>query len=283
MSADIACPDSTTIEGYARGTVRAAERSALDSHLSVCHTCLDSFLATARKYTGHDIPDCHVVKELGRGRFGVVYKAWWITGTPKLVALKILSSPGQMEESRFEREISVLKRLDAPGIVKCLHSGTTTDAHYFIMDFVEGVHFDDYLGGVHLDLADRLLVFQRVCRAVAEAHELGVVHRDLKPRNILVDADGRPHILDFGICSLQEEDWSSAARGTITLPGDVIGTLKYMSPEQAWGGVAGDIDHRSDIWSLGVMLYQIATDGDFPYSLRSTPDKPVHEALLETK
>ncbi|UCC30891.1 MAG: protein kinase, partial [Phycisphaerales bacterium] len=155
------------------------------------------------------------------------------------------------------------------------------DATYFIMDFVEGVHLDEYLSSYGGDLEGKLAVFQIVCRAVADAHSAGVTHRDLKPRNILVDAEGQPHILDFGICAVDPADWSSWARGTITHAGDIIGTLRYMSPEQAWGGVAGPINEQCDIWSLGILLYEIVTGGGYPYSLSATPDKPAHEALLE--
>ena len=172
----------------------------------------------------------------------MVYKAWWLRGKPRIVALKVLTSAGGMEKSRFDREIAVLRRIDSPWIVKCLDSGTIGEATYFIMDFVEGVHLDEYLRSCGGDLEGKLAVFQLVCRAVADAHAAGVAHRDLKPRNILVDAEGQPHILDFGICAVDPADWSSWARDTITQPGDIIGTLRYMSPEQAWGGVAGPIN-----------------------------------------
>jgi CHASE2 domain-containing sensor protein/predicted Ser/Thr protein kinase len=227
------------------------------------------------------VPHTHIVKELGSGRFGVVYKAWWLKDRPRLVALKCLSFGGETERERFDREIKVLKQIDSPHIVKCLDSGVTGGTRYFVMDLIQGVHLDEYLETSTSSLDEKLALFQRVCGAVAEAHAKGVVHRDLKPRNILIDHAGDPHILDFGICTLETGDWSSSACQTITRFGDIIGTLKYMSPEQAWGGVSGPIDERSDVWSLGVMLYEIVTGGDYPYDLRSTADKPAHEALLD--
>jgi CHASE2 domain-containing sensor protein/predicted Ser/Thr protein kinase len=278
------CPNESTWFAYARDDLDTTAAGPLDQHLISCLACRNRYLeALGQQLLVPDVPGCRVVKEIGRGRFGVVYKAWWMTapGGPKVVALKVLHSIGEMERVRFEREIAVLKHLNAPGIVKCLASGGDREAAYFIMDYVQGVHFDEYLRTSQDDLTTRLGVFEGVSRAVAEAHKHGVIHRDLKPRNIIVDADRLPHVLDFGICSVDSQDWSSWARGTITHPGDVIGTLRYMSPEQAWGGVAGPIDERSDLWALGVMLHELVTDGDYPYSVEPTPDKSAHEALLE--
>ncbi|MBI4717245.1 MAG: protein kinase [Planctomycetes bacterium] len=275
------CPEPPSLAAHARSELTGIEASGLDQHLAACRSCLDHYLELGRRSIAPEIPGCHVVKEIGRGRFGVVYKAWWLAGEPRLVGLKILSSAGEMERSRFDREIAVLKRIDSPSIVKCLDAGTTADACYYVMDYVEGLHLDQFLATSGNDLIQKLRLFQQVCRAVADAHACGVVHRDLKPRNILVDAAGRPHVLDFGICSVDSDDWSSSARSTITQLGDVVGTLKYMSPEQAWGGVAGPVDQRTDVWALGIMLYEIVTGGGYPYSLSATAERPAHEALLE--
>lgn len=275
------CPDRSRLAAYIRPDLPARDVAAMERHLAACRACLDEFVTMGRRSLAPDVPDCRIVREIGRGRFGVVYKAWHLGDSPRVVALKVLSSPGEMEKSRFVREIAVLKKLDSPGIVRCIDSGETGDAVYFIMDFVEGVHLDEYFKSPGVGLTDRLRVLERICRAVADAHAIGVIHRDLKPSNILVDSFGEPHVLDFGICSVSTTDWSSWARQTLTHPGDIVGTLKYMSPEQAWGGVAGAIDARSDIWALGVMLHGIVTDGGYPYSLEPTPDKPVHEALID--
>jgi CHASE2 domain-containing sensor protein len=281
MLENAACPDPAKLTDYARNTLAPQDVRLLDEHLARCQCCLTRFAELPRPALGPQVPGCRVIKEIGRGRFGVVYKAWRLTENPRLVALKVLSYAGEMERNRFEREIAVLKKINSPWIVKCLESGAAGDTLYFIMDFVEGIQLDEYLASSGGSLSERLAVFQRVCRAVADAHEQGVVHRDLKPVNILIDASGLPHILDFGICTVAATDWSSWERYTITHPGDIVGTLKYMSPEQAWGGVAGPIDERTDLWSLGVMLYEIITGGEHPYSLSGTPDKPPHEALLE--
>jgi CHASE2 domain-containing sensor protein len=281
MSTGLGCSDLERLAAHARNELAPEETAALDRHLTDCRPCLDRYVELGKRPLVPDIPDCHIVKEIGRGRFGVVYKAWWLKDKPRIVALKILSGAGEMEKHRFDREIAVLKKIDSPLIVKCLDSDTAGDTRYYVMDFVEGVHLDKYLAFSTHDLNEKLPVFQRVCRAVGDAHAAGVVHRDLKPSNILIDADGQPHILDFGICGVEKADWSSWDRSTITHAGDIMGTLKYMSPEQAWAGVAGPIGEPSDMWALGVMLYEIATGGDYPYPLGATVDKPAHEALLE--
>ena len=281
MSVTVDCPDQAKLAQHARNELAQHTAADLDRHLAACRSCLHDYLELGRKTLAPEVPECHIIKEIGRGRFGVVYKAWSLAGEPRIVALKVLSCPGEMEQSRFDREIAVLKKIDSPWITKCLESGKTGESMYYTMDFVEGMHLDQHLAKSTADLNGKLAVFTRVCRAVADAHAQGVIHRDLKPRNILIDAEGQPHLLDFGICALESPDWSSGARSTITHPGDVVGTLKYMSPEQAWGGVAGPTDERCDIWSLGIMLYEIVTGGGYPYSLKPSPDRPAHEAILD--
>ncbi len=275
------CPDRTVLGKLARHELQKPELTNIESHLSQCQACLSQFVELGQQQILPNLDHCHVVKEIGRGRFGVVYKAWWTKGPPKLVAIKVQNFEGQVETERFEREIAALTELKSPRIVKCLDVGTTGDMRYFVMELVDGQHLDEYLEYCAPTVKDKLVVFQRICEAVADAHAKGVVHRDLKPRNILIDAQGQPHILDFGICAFESSEWGSSVRGTITRVGDLVGTLKYMSPEQAWGGANGAADERSDIWSLGIMLYEIATGGDYPYSLRSTTDKSAPEALLE--
>jgi len=281
MPPEIECPDSARLSAYAQGDLSTKDIASIEQHLAECESCLNRYLELTKPQAVVNIPDCHVIKEIGRGRFGVVYKAWWIKDKPRIIALKVSNWVGDQGENRFEREIAVLTKLESPGIVKCLGSGEVDATRYYMMDLVEGVHLDEYLALSCSGLIERLTVLRRVCLAVANAHELGVVHRDLKPSNILVTPDGQPHILDFGICALEQGDWSSWNRQTITQYGDIIGTLRYMSPEQAWGGVAGPIQEQSDIWSLGMILFEIVTGGGYPYSCRSTRDKPAHEALLE--
>ena len=276
------CPKTAELVQHAQGLLNEADGSRLDEHLLSCKKCLDAYVEAGRNPLIPSIPRYHIVKEVGRGRFGVVYKAWRTEGDPALVALKILSDPGDMEVSRFDREIAVMRRIQSPGVVRCIDSGTHGELLYLVMDFVRGKHLDAYLKEDTTTLTERLHVFRRVCEAVADAHRHGVVHRDIKPKNILVDGDGNPHVLDFGICMVEQADWSGWIASTITQAGDIVGTLKYMSPEQAWGGgISGHVDVRSDVWSLGVILYEIVTDGGYPYPEGKYRDRPKHEALLE--
>lgn len=282
LAAQAECPPVDQLAAYGRGELPRAALAAVETHLCDCGPCFERVAERAALVPlAPQIPGYVIVGELGRGRFGVVYKAWTTAAPRRIVALKILTALGDMEASRFEREIAVLQRIESPGIVRCLESGTAAGSRYFVMEYVEGTHFDEYAARPELTLNDKLELLEHVCRAVADAHSRGVVHRDLKPRNILVEAQGRPRILDFGICSVHSEDWTSRALHTITQAGDVIGTLKYMSPEQAWGGVGGTIGPGTDLWALGIILHDIVTGGAYPYSLESTPDRPAPEALLE--
>lgn len=276
-----ACPNPSLLAEYAAGSLTDPACAALEHHLLTCAACLTVVLERLPRGTAVGIPDVHVVSEVGRGSSGVVYKAWWTRGAAKLVALKVLTGGGDLAPNRFEREIAVLRKLDSPWIVKCHESGGREGSRYFVMDFVHGEHLDAYFERPQTNLATKLRIFERVCRGVSHAHALGVVHRDLKPRNILVDDDGEPHILDFGICSVGAADWTTDLRATITHTGAILGTIKYMSPEQAWGGVAGPVDPRSDLWSLGVLLHEIVTDGRHPYPLTGTREKSPVEAVLE--
>ncbi len=282
MAFGVECPTTEILAGYSAGILAAEEIERLDAHLSSCPACVEA-IARTNESRGDlpQVPGYAVVSEIGRGRFGVVHKGWRMGDAPHRVAIKLLTAVGEMEASRFAREIAVLERIDSPGIVKCIESGVTGGVRFYVMEFVDGAHLDEFLAGSGLSFVDRLAVLERVCRAVSDAHAQGVIHRDLKPKNILIDPRGFPHILDFGICSLDAAVGTKWSHQTITAPGDVIGTLKYMSPEQAWGGVVRRIGKATDIWALGILLYEIVTDGQYPYSTASSSDRPAPEALLE--
>lgn len=275
------CPDPQDIEAHSRGKLDSKFATRLELHLAACRDCLGQLVQLGQREALPAVKAYHLISELGRGRFGVVYKAWWLSRTPTLVALKLLSFKGDMERNRFEREIKVLRQIDSPYVVKCLDAGWAGDTPYHAMQLVEGVHLDEYLANTTETLEEKLVVFERVCRAVADAHAKNVTHRDLKPKNILVDGAGEPHVLDFGICGVESDGWGSSTRSDFTQVGDIIGTLRYMSPEQAWGGCCGSIGKHSDLWSLGIMLHEIVTDGGYPYDIGSTPGKSAQEALIE--
>ncbi len=219
-------------------------------------------------------------KRLGHGSSGVVFKALRFGNPPEWVALKVLRHVTDQDTVRFiEREIEILKALECPNISRYLDSGHYAGSHYLAMQLVEGIPLDEYMQDPSLTIEDRLRVFERVCSVIADVHEQGVVHRDLTPRHLLVDSKGQPRLVDFGLSAVQSEEWATHIRKTQTQLGRIMGTVKYMSPEQTWGGMM-PIDHGCDIWALGIMLFEIATDGDYPYSLETIEGKSASDSLL---
>ena len=224
------------------------------------------------------IGEFRVLHVLGEGGMGVVYLAE--QELPKrTVAVKVMRT-GLVSSSalnRFEREMLALGRLQHPGIAQIYAAGTgplrfrgAQDAHavvpYFAMEYIRGASLIDHAHAHSLNTLDRLALLASVCDAVHYAHTQGIVHRDLKPTNVLVDQYGQPKILDFGIAQMTDADVQ-----VTTIQTDVaqlVGTLPYMSPEQASGGAA-PIDRRSDIYTLGVIGFELLT-GCLPYNVRST-------------
>ncbi len=217
------------------------------------------------------LPGYQVVRELHRGGQGVVYLAVQ-QSTRREVAVKVLREGpfvGRQHLARFEREVQILAHLRHPNIVSIHDSGIApTGQFYFVMDFIAGEPLDGHLtkdaAGRSLDR--RLRLFERVCEAVHAAHLRGVIHRDLKPSNIRIDEAGEPHILDFGLARLvEEEDGDDGSEAGLTVTGQFVGSLPWASPEQAEGTVTA-IDLRTDVYALGVILYQMLT-GQFPYAV----------------
>ncbi len=205
-----------------------------------------------------------ILAEIHHGGQGVVYKAVQ-KATKRTVAIKVLlqgpyASPRQRD--RFKREIQTAAKLRHANIVTVYDSGVTPDnRNYFSMEYVHGQSLDVYLSDRSLSIDATLRLFKQICDAVNCAHQNGVIHRDLKPGNIQIDAQGAPHILDFGLAKIAGPGMDDGA--LVTETGVFMGTLPYASPEQA----AGDpnlIDTRTDVYSLGLLLYQMLTGGS-PY------------------
>ena len=193
------------------------------------------------------------VKELGRGGMGTVYLAE-DHELDRLVAIKVLNTPDATEDlrNRMIREAQIIARLEHPGIVPVHDVGVLPDGHvFYAMKFVRGSRLDEY-AAQNSSIGDRLRKFQAVCDAVAFAHAHGVIHRDLKPQNIMIGRFGEVLVLDWGVAKILATDNTDE-------DGLVIGTRDYMSPEQARGEI-DELDERSDIYALGAVLYFLLND-----------------------
>ncbi len=218
-----------------------------------------------------------ILRVLGEGGMGIVYEAEQ-SHPLRRVALKVIrpEAISRSARQRFERETKLLGRLKHPGIAQIFDAGEAsadgTTCPYFAMELIEGLPLVEYVQRGALALEQKLELTCDICRAIHHAHQKGVIHRDLKPNNILVDENGQPKILDFGIGkSTDHNDWETSYETSF---GRVIGTLAYMSPEQA-SGISDEIDVLTDVYSIGVILYQLLS-GTLPHSLES---KVFHEAV----
>jgi WD40 repeat protein/serine/threonine protein kinase len=209
-----------------------------------------------------------LLEQIGEGGFGVVFMAEQTQPVRRKVALKVLK-PGmdtRQVVARFEAERQALAIMDHANIAKVLDGGATPSGRpYFVMELVKGAPITEYCDRNHLTPRQRLELFVPVCQAVQHAHQKGIIHRDLKPSNILVTVhDTRPvvKVIDFGVAKALGQELTD--KTLFTGFAQMVGTPLYMSPEQA--GQSGlDIDTRSDIYSLGVLLYELLT-GTTPFT-----------------
>ena len=212
---------------------------------------------------GDTIGPYKLLECLGEGGYGTVWMAEQRSPIQRLVALKLLKAGMDSAQvlARFEQERQALALMQHPNIAQVYDAGTTQRGRpFFVMELVKGVPITDYATRERLDLRQRLLVFEQVCRAVQHAHQKGVIHRDIKPSNVLVvTADGRPlaKVIDFGIAKATAGRLTE--RTLFTEHRAMVGTLAYMSPEQAEGLL--DVDTRADVYSLGALLYELLTGG----------------------
>lgn len=224
--------------------------------------------AVSSGFPGRRVGAYRLVAEIGRGGMGVVYEAQRDDQEfDRRAAIKILPSwSGSDLADRFRLERRVLAGLDHPGIARLVDSGTTDDgAPYFVMEYVDGKPVDVWCRERRLDLAARVALVERVSEALAYAHRHLVIHRDVKPANILVTTEGQPKLLDFGIATLLTADGEAAAG--LTRTGHHGFTPEYASPEQVRGE---RVTTASDVYSLGVVLYLLLT-GRLPYELAHQP------------
>lgn len=211
------------------------------------------------------IPGYELSREIHRGGQGVVYEAVQ-RSTRRRVAVKVMREgpfAGAGDRLRFEREVRILAQLSHPHIVAVHDCNHAAGHDYFVMDFVEGLPLDEFLeqSSDRRDVRNVVALFIKVCEGINAAHLRGVIHRDLKPGNVLVDSTGEPRILDFGLA--KQSDLAASRTPTMTITGQFVGSLPWSSPEQVRGD---EVDLRTDVYSLGVMLYHALT-GRFPYAL----------------
>ena len=212
-------------------------------------------------------PQLEVVEFIGQGGMGAVYKARQ-KQLDRVVALKILPSHIGGDSAfceRFSREAKAMARLSHPGIVTIHDFGQTDEGmFYFIMEFVVGTNLGELTKGQQVSPAQALQIVPQVCDALQYAHDQGIVHRDIKPENILLDREGNVKVADFGLAklvgSVEEStggDDSESRSPTLTTADKVMGTPQYMAPEQKERPL--EVDHRADVYSLGVVFYQLLT------------------------
>ncbi len=213
-------------------------------------------------------PELEILDLIGQGGMGVVFRARQ-PRLDRIVALKILPPPLAAQPgfaARFTREARVLARLAHPHIVAIYDFGESAGFFYLTMEYVNGVNLRAAMrAGVTPEQA--LLLVPRICEALQFAHDHGVLHRDIKPENILLDATGTPKLADFGIAKLAGE--TTPATG-LTATGSTLGTAAYMAPEQV--EKPATVDHRADIYSLGVVFYEMLT-GELPLGRFAAPSE----------
>ena len=263
--------------------IAADERTS--THLVICPRCLEAVNALEKEHSlltelaqavrpepardagadagaaaaAEEIPGYRLKRELHRGGQGAVYLAEQMA-TRRTCAVKMLLGgrfASQAQRMRFEREVEVVAALRHPAIVTLYESGLSrTGEPWFAMEFVEGERLDDFVRRKGLDPRAIAAVMQRIAEAIAYAHRRGVIHRDLKPGNILIDSDGAPRILDFGLARSSSGADANDPRSGSTLAGEFVGTFAYAAPEQ----LAGDptlVDSRCDLYALGVVFYEL--------------------------
>jgi serine/threonine protein kinase len=214
-------------------------------------------------------PQLELLECLGRGGMGVVYKVRQ-KSLNRLAALKLLA-PERVADSKFAqhftREAQALAALNHPGIVTIYDFGQVSGCYFLLMEYVDGVNLRQAMQAGRFTPEQALAVVPPVCEALQYAHDRGIVHRDIKPENLLLDREGRLKIADFGIAKILHQDEEE----TSSVESQPPGTPRYMAPEQA---AAQRTDHRADIYSLGVVLYELLT-GELPGASLQPPSRKV--------
>ena len=226
-------------------------------------------------------PQLEILELLGRGGMGAVYKARQ-KRLDRLVALKILP-PGIGDDpafaERFTREARALAKLQHPNIVTLYEFGEADGLFYFLMEFMDGVNLRQLLNTGRIKPKEALAIVPQICDALQFAHDRGIVHRDIKPENVLLNKEGQVKIADFGVAKIMSGETTGAVSGSVSAPdpgrteaGKILGTPQYMAPEQLSNPL--EVDNRADIYSLGVVFYQMLT-GELPTGKFEAPSRKV--------
>jgi len=217
-------------------------------------------MAQERPLVGQMLGAYRLVQLIGSGGMGEVWLAEQKQPVRRRVAIKLIKAGMDTREvvARFESERQALALMEHPSIAKVFEAGATSQGRpYFVMEYVAGIPITEYCDQHRMALRERLELFVHVCEGVQHAHQKAIIHRDLKPTNILVEeVDGKPvpRIIDFGLAKATAQPLTAAT--LFTRAGAIVGTPAYMSPEQA-GSTGADIDTRTDVYSLGVVLYEL--------------------------
>lgn len=225
-----------------------------------------AWAAVVPEEPGTVIDHFRLIRMLGQGGMGTVWEAEQEEPMKRRVALKVIKLGMDTVEvvKRFQRERQALVLMNHAHVAQVYEAGATTSGRpYFAMELIHGCPITVYQEREHLALRGILKLFIDLCQALDHAHQKGIIHRDLKPSNILVTEDGKVKIIDFGVAKATHPDGAADEESLLTRPMQVFGTPAYMSPEQA-ASQGQDIDTRTDLYSLGVVLYEVLT-GSLPY------------------
>lgn len=265
-------------------TLRAKVIALLAADADNADGVLSRFINPLVTELPNSLGDYQFETEISHGSMGTVYRAIHEpTGRPTAIKLLRTGFDSETSELRFQVEAETLARLDHDSIARiydaglaCVRwAGREQRRAFIALEFVNGMDLRSF--ATSLDDRQKLFLVSQVARALAHAHQRGVIHRDLKPANILVTSDGVPKIIDFGVSRRSDRP---AGRRDLTYEGQLIGSLRYMSPEQARGDNAA-VDTRSDVYALGAILYELLS-GDTPHDLPSLPT-PDAVAKLQTE
>ncbi|MBK8915210.1 MAG: protein kinase [Phycisphaerales bacterium] len=251
------CASRPSVEALAHDRLDPSERPGVHHHLESCESCRSAYRRITAGWLPH-VRNYTILEQVGKGGFGIVYKAVHHQ-KQRIEALKVHFGRTPLRAAYFENEVHLIARLEHPNIATLYEANLGGTPPYYTMAYVEGRQLGDYLRASSLSLEGRIRLFQTIVRTIGYAHGQGVIHRDIKPQNILVDAGGVPRIVDFGIgkmLGLTEPIDEIAPHGSPEMPEGPIGTFGYIAPEQMTGGA---VDSRADIYALGALLFHCVT------------------------